>query len=146
MTLKTTLPKSQVALLAYLPIRLTNPEIEKLIDLLPNKTSSGFDDISNNLLKELKHSISLPLEIIFNKSIVEGIFPERMKLADVVPLHKSKDPLESTNYRPISLLLTISKLLEKVVYKRTYDFLEQTKQALSKPVWLPYCTLLRTCH
>ena len=82
----------------------------------------------NNLLKELKHSIIHPLEIIFNRSIVEGVFPERMKLADVVPLHKSKDPLESTNYRPISLLLTISKLLEKVVYKRTYDFLEQTNQ------------------
>ena len=70
----------------------------------------------------------LPLEIIFNKSIVQGVFPERMKLADVVPLHKSKDPLESTNYRPISLLLTISKLLEKIVYKRTYEFLEQTNQ------------------
>ena len=121
-------------------------EIGKLIDLLPSKTSSGFDDISNNLLKELKHSISLPLELIFNKSLVEGVFPERMKLADVIPLHKSKDPLESTNYRPISLLLTISKLLEKVVYKRTYDFLEQTKQLYQSQYWLSYCTLLRTCH
>ena len=103
-------------------------EIEQLIQKLPCKNSSGHDDISNNLLKKLNTSISLPLEIVFNKSIEEGIFPSRMKLADVVPLHKGKDPLESTNYRPISLLLTISKLLEKIMYQQTYDFLEQTGQ------------------
>ena len=51
-----------------------------------------------------------------------------MKLADVVPLYKSKAEYECTNYRPISLLLTISKLLEKLMYKRTYHFLEQTDQ------------------
>ena len=51
-----------------------------------------------------------------------------MKLADVIPLFKSKDRSESTNYRPISLLLTMSKLLEKVVYKRTYSFLEINSQ------------------
>ena len=55
-------------------------------------------------------------------------FPESMKLADVSPLYKSKDQNECTNYRPISLLLTISKLLEKIMYKRTYNFLEQTGQ------------------
>ena len=103
-------------------------EIELMIDNLPNKTSSGHDDISNNLLKKLKTSISLPLEIVFNKSLAQGIFPSRMKLADVVPLHKGKDPMESTNYRPISLLLTISKLLEKIMYKQTYEFLENTGQ------------------
>ena len=103
-------------------------EIELLIEKLPSKNSSGHDDISNNMLKRLKTSVSLPLEIVFNKSIEEGIFPSRMKLADVVPLHKGKDPLESTNYRPISLLLTISKLLEKIMYQQTYDFLEQTGQ------------------
>ena len=63
--------------------------------------------------------------MIFNKSLVEGIFPERMKLADVVPLFKSQDRSECTNYRPISLLLTISKLLEKIVYSRTYTDLEK---------------------
>ena len=51
-----------------------------------------------------------------------------MKKADVVPLFKSKDHQESNNYRPISLLLTLSKLLEKIMYKRTYNFLESTGQ------------------
>ena len=58
----------------------------------------------------------------------QGKFPEAMKLADVSPLFKSKDQNECTNYRPISLLLTIFKLLEKVMYKRTYNFLEETGQ------------------
>ena len=57
-----------------------------------------------------------------------GKFPESMKKADVTPLYKSKDDQECTNYRPISLLLTISKLLEKVLYTRTYNFLINTDQ------------------
>ena len=51
-----------------------------------------------------------------------------MKKADIIPLYKTKDEHECTNYRPISLLLTISKLLEKIMYRRTYTFLENTGQ------------------
>ena len=50
-----------------------------------------------------------------------------MKYTDITPLYKSKCKYETTNYRPISLLLTISKILEKVVYKRTYHFLEHNQ-------------------
>ena len=106
----------------------TKSEVEKLIDQLPNKTSRGHDDISNVLLKRIKHEISAPLELIFNKSIQEGIFPEEMKKADVIPLFKSKEKFLVNNYRPISLLVTISKLLEKIVYTRTYSFLCDTDQ------------------
>ena len=103
-------------------------EIHYLIKSLPNKTSSGHDSISNNLLKKISPSILEPLAIIFNKSLETGVFPEEMKMVDVVPLYKSKSEYECTNYRPISLILTISKLLEKLMYKRTYYFLEQTDQ------------------
>ena len=58
----------------------------------------------------------------------EGIFPEAMKLADTVPLYKSKDRNQTTNYRPVSLLITLSKLLEKAMHTRVYEFLEHTKQ------------------
>ena len=51
-----------------------------------------------------------------------------MKKADIVPLYKSKDKQECSNYRPISLLIILSKLLEKIVYKRVYQFLEKTEQ------------------
>ena len=60
--------------------------------------------------------------------MLEGVFPEKMKLAEVVPLYKSKEKYLTNNYRPISLLITISKLLEKVIYKRTYSFLQASNQ------------------
>ena len=100
-------------------------EVKELINKLPQKTSSGYDNISNTLLKQLNEVVARPLSLIFNKSLEEGIFPDQMKLADVFPLFKSKERSESTNYRPISLLLTMSKLFEKIVYRRTYKFLEK---------------------
>ena len=103
-------------------------EISSLIQLLPAKSSSGFDNISNNLLKRLGPSILSPLCMIYNSSLNCGIFPELMKRADISPLFKSKLQCETNNYRPISLLITISKILEKLVYKRTYLFLEKTNQ------------------
>ena len=103
-------------------------EISYLIkDLLP-KNSSGHEKVSNKLLKCLLPALLEPLKIIFNKSLSEGIFPEIMKRADVVPLYKSKNYLDTNNYRPISLLITISKLLEKIIYKRTYTFLDSSNQ------------------
>ena len=88
-------------------------EVEYVIDKLKNKHSSGHDNISNFLIKKLKNVIVLPLTIIINKSLQEGHFPSRMKTAEVVPLHKGKEQSNKNNYRPISLLLTISKILEK---------------------------------
>ena len=106
----------------------TSTEIERIIMNLPNKTSSGQDRLPNTLLKELKGSIKYPLEIIFNSSISNGIFPQDMKHADITPLYKSKEHYLVTNYRPISLLVTISKILEKIIYTRTYTFLTKTNQ------------------
>ena len=103
-------------------------EIKSLIMNLPAKNSSGCDEISNNLLKKLCPSLLKPLEKIFNKSLNEGVFPELMKLADICPLFKSKLDNDANNYRPISLLMTISKVLEKIVYQRTYCFIESTGQ------------------
>ena len=103
-------------------------EIKSLIMNLPAKNSSGCDEISNNLLKKLCPVLLTPLEKIFNKSLNEGVFPELMKLADISPLFKSKLDNEANNYRPISLLMTISKVLEKIVYQRTYGFMESTGQ------------------
>ena len=106
----------------------TSEEIRSLISKLPNKKSSRFDNIDNIILKEIKDCILTKLAEIFNLSMLEGVFPEKMKLADVVPLYKSKEKYLMNNYRPISLLITISKLLEKVIYKRTYSFLQATTQ------------------
>ena len=69
-----------------------------------------------------------PLVTIINKSFSEGKFPHAMKLADMYPLFKSKDRTEPNNYRLISLLLTLSKLLEKVMYTQVYNFLTEADQ------------------
>ena len=100
-------------------------EISNLINSLGNKHSSGYDNISNHMLKWLRPVISEPLSIIFNQSIKHGIFPDLMKVAEIVPLHNGGDESLCNNYRPISLLITIAKILEKVMYKRTYSFLEK---------------------
>ena len=69
-----------------------------------------------------------PLAEIFNLSMSEGKFPDQMKCANVVPLYKSKHKDNPINYRPISLLITMSQLLEKLIYKCMYSFLESTGQ------------------
>ena len=64
---------------------------------------------------------------IFNQSIAEGKFPSEMKNAEVIPLYKGKEFDKVVNYRPVSPLITISKVLEKAVYSQVYQFLEQQK-------------------
>ena len=103
-------------------------EITKLIGSLKNKNSSRHDGMSNRILKGITESITEPLSIIFNKSIEECVFSTEMKKADTVPLYKSKAKDDKNIYRPISLLLTVSKLLEKIMYSRTYNFLTKFNQ------------------
>ena len=59
------------------------------------------------MIKALRMSITYPLCHIFNSSLSEGIFPNRMKIAEVIPLYKGKDMDLMINYRPISLLITL---------------------------------------
>ena len=115
--------------LYYVPI--TCKELSDLINKLPNKKSSGYDQIDNVLLKEISAELLQPMCLLFNRSLAEGIFPKGMKIAEVAPLYKNKERDLATNYRPISLLITISKLLEKAVYTRTYNFLNDTGQIFS---------------
>ena len=108
--------------------QVTKKELSKLFKELPNKSSHGHDDLDNILLKELSESILDPLVLLFNRSLQEGYFPNQMKIAEVVPLYKSKERDQTNNYHPISLLMVISKLLERVVYKRTFQFVTDTGQ------------------
>ena len=105
----------------------TVSEIESRIHQLPNKTSQGHDGISNVLLKKLCKCISFPLCLIFNESIAEGKFLTQMKIAEVIPLYKGRELDQVINYRPISLLITISKVLEKIIYTHVYKFLQDNK-------------------
>ena len=98
---------------------------------LPLKASSGHDNLSNILLKEIIDPLAHTLMEVFNKLMTVGEFPNIMKLAEVVPLYKSKEHYLENNYRPISLLTTISKILEKIMYHCVYTFLQLTGQIYS---------------
>ena len=98
-------------------------EIEKYINKLTTKDSSGYDNISNTLLKKIKYTVLEPLTHIFNLSITSGEFPENLKLSEIIPLYKKGAKNLMENYRPISLLITLSKHLEKCMYTHLYKFL-----------------------
>jgi len=85
---------------------------------LKPKNSSGYDGISTKLLKISSPFITSPLIHICNKSISSGTFPDRLKCAVVKPLFKKGEKTKLLNYRPISMLSSFAKLLEKVMYKQ----------------------------
>ena len=100
----------------------TENEVLNIINNLKNKKSSGKDELSNKLLKSIQHIISKPLSVIINQSLVTGIYPEALKISKVKPLYKKGDKKDVCNYRPISLLPTISKVFERVLYVQIYEY------------------------
>ena len=89
-----------------------------------NKTSGPFS-ILNKILILLKQDISKQLTDLFNLSFSSGSFPSIIKTVNVVPVFKKGSKLDYCNYRPISLLSNVEKILEKLMYKRVYDFLTE---------------------
>ena len=94
--------------------------------------SKGYDDINFNVVKKCFGEINEPLKHLFNLSLENGIFPEKMKIAKVMPLCKNGDSENITNYRPISVLLCFSKVLEHIMYNRLYQYLCEEKLLYSK--------------
>ena len=71
------------------------------------------DDINNNIIKELAEPPSQPLSDLFNYSLTKGDFPNKWKEANVSPLFKKGDASLTSDYRPISILSAIEKVMEK---------------------------------
>ena len=106
----------------------TNPlEIEKVVSKFKDKHSKGIDGISQKILKKVIDIISVPLSHIFNQSLSTGHIPDSFKISKIIPLFKSGDPSSFDNYRPISILPCISKILDKLVYIRLIKFLDRYK-------------------
>ena len=98
--------------------KINTATVSLLINSLSNKTSSGTDGISNKLLKSVAEPLLKPLQKLINISIQSGIVPQQLKKAKVLPIYKGADAGSKTlysSYRPISILNTISKVLEKAV-------------------------------
>lgn len=104
-----------------------NEEVQSYIKTLKNNKSSGPSSIPNKLFKQFKKSLSEPLTLLINLTFSEGKFPTILKMGKIFPIHKKGSKIEVTNYRPISLLSNISKIIEKMVHDRLYMFLEQNE-------------------
>lgn len=101
---------------------LTNAqEIEAIIKSMKPKTSAGIDEISAKLLKHCSSALIPPLVSITNLSLSQGHFPSSLKQSKVYPKLKGGTHTEAGNYRPISLVPTFSKVIERVVLKRLMD-------------------------
>ena len=101
---------------------ITDNDTQIAIGMLENKSSSGHDGISNKLLKLLKMDLSKSLTLIINQMITTGIFPDSFKISKITPLFKKGDVSLLSNYRPISLLPTISKIFERILYNQLYEY------------------------
>lgn len=99
-------------------------EIKDAFDSLKRDKSAGHDDIHVNVIKPLFYDLLVPLKHIFNLSLSNGIFPNLMKIAKVIPLFKVGDDDNVGNYRPISILPVLSKVLEKIMHTKLYNYFE----------------------
>jgi len=106
---------------------ITTQQVVKIIDNLKSKTSCGHDGISNQLLKQMKHELAEPISVIINQSITSGIFPDTLKVAKIIPFHKKNDIHLFDNYRPVSILPSISKVFEKFYFNQIYDYFCEKK-------------------
>jgi len=102
---------------------ITPFEVIQIINSLDNSNACGIDKISNKLLKNIVYNVAHILAYLFNLSVETGVFPNELKSAVVIPLYKKGDRDKKENYRPISLLSSISKIFEKAMKKRIVAFL-----------------------
>ena len=131
------IPPTNIDPCEYLPpINVNNPfdigrtgqvHIIDIIKSSPSKNSCDLMGISTKLLKFIKLEISIPLAHIFQQSLEQGIFPENLKTSRTVPIFKAGDKLNIDNYRPISLVNSISKILEKMVSTKLTNYLQINK-------------------
>ena len=132
-TLASKIPDLGLQYRAYMPSRnefsmfltpVSELEIKKIIGHLKDG-SPGKDGVTSKSLKYVIDHIAQPLSHLANLSFLKGIFPNELKIAQVSPIYKAKDAMFFSNYRPISLLSTFSKILEKLMYDRLLAFLNK---------------------
>ena len=87
------------------------------------KEGGGHDGISTTMLQLCASEVAIPLQIIFQRCIQTGMFPDSWKYANVQPVHKKANRQIKSNYRPISLLPICGKILEKIVFDHVYSYL-----------------------
>ena len=90
-------------------------------------SAPGHDEIGMGPLRSVLPYIDGPLTYLCNLSLRQGIFPDILKIANVIPLYKKDNPMLFNYYRPVSLLCSLSKILERVMHNRVISYLEYNK-------------------
>ena len=108
----------------FLIAHISEEEVIGIINALENKPS-GPTSIPIKMLKMIPDLIIIPLCRIINMSFITGVFHEILKIVKVIPVHKGGSTQDMNNFRPISLLSIFDKIMEKLLHKRLYDFLEK---------------------
>ena len=106
--------------LNFVIAHVSNEEIIEIICSLKNK-SSGLSSIPLKMLSIIPDLIILPLAHIINMSLLTGVYPDLLKIAKIIPIHKGSSTQDINNYRPISLLSIFDKIIEKLIHKRLYS-------------------------
>ena len=106
---------------------ITENKVSKIINKLKNKVSYGYDSISNIMLKRAHDPLIRPLTLLINQTLSTGIFPNALKISRIKPLFKQGKSFLFTNYRPISLLPSMSKIYEYVVFEQLLKYMEDNR-------------------
>eukprot|EP00117_Sycon_ciliatum_P009573 scpid36683/ scgid4451/ Probable RNA-directed DNA polymerase from transposon X-element; Reverse transcriptase len=116
-------PHASTDLCCFKPVSIAC--VRKLLSSVDTTKSTGSDGVPALVLAACSDLLAPSVTLIFNKSLSEGRFPLSMKLANITPVYKNKsgDPTKATNFRPVSLLPIISKILERIVHSQLTEFL-----------------------
>lgn len=102
-------------------------EVKQIILELKDNKSPGLDGISNEILKYSVSALTEPISFIINKCIEQGKVPSHFKNAKIIPIYKKGEKTDMSNYRPISLISSVSKIFEKIVKHRVMKYLNKYK-------------------
>ena len=105
--------------------KVNETQIKTEILELNLKKSAGFDAIPSKIIKDSIKILTSPLTNLFNTSVIESVFPSDLKYANVTPLYKKDDNTNKENYRPISILPTISKIFERLMFQQIMSFVSR---------------------
>ncbi|KAG5892136.1 hypothetical protein JTB14_032358 [Gonioctena quinquepunctata] len=102
-------------------------ELKEVIGNIKNKKASGIDEISIKIFESLPETALNILVKLINNSFAQGTFPSFLKTSVVIPLHKGGNKEDPANFRPISLIPTLAKIIEKLVKKRMMEFFNRNR-------------------
>lgn len=125
LSLPCTLPEYRINSIYFYPV--TESELINAIKALKNKKSSGLDGLTAQIIKSISDNIISPLLYLINLSFSNGEFPDIFKIALVIPVHKKGCKSDIDNYRQISVLSSLSKIIEKILYDRVMSFVLKYK-------------------